>query len=221
MSAAARAVVLDVDGTLVDTNYLHVIAWQRAFAGIDLDAPAWSLHRQVGKGGDKFVAAAAGEEVERQHGDALRDLHGDHFGELIDEARPLPGARDLLVALRERGVASVLASSGNADEVEHYLDLLDARKLLAGWTSSGDVSNSKPAPDLVEVALARVAARPAVMVGDSVWDAVAAERAGIGFIGLRSGGISETELRAAGARRVYDTAADLARDLDGAGIGSG
>lgn len=153
MSEPARAVLLDVDGTLVDTNYLHVVAWQRAFHGVGLEIAGWRLHRAVGKGGDRFVAAVAGDAVERAHGDAVRDLHSDHFGELIDEAQALPGARELLVALRERGIATVLASSGEADEIDHYLDLLDARRLLDGWTSSADVSSSKPAPDLVEAAL--------------------------------------------------------------------
>ncbi|HST42605.1 MAG TPA: HAD family hydrolase, partial [Conexibacter sp.] len=95
MNAPVRTVLLDVDGTLVDSNYLHAIAWQRAFRGVGLELPAWRLLREVGKGGDKYVAAAAGEQVEREHGDEVRALHGDHFGELIDEVRPLPGARDL------------------------------------------------------------------------------------------------------------------------------
>ncbi|MDW5597999.1 HAD family hydrolase [Conexibacter stalactiti] len=221
MSAPYRTVLLDVDGTLVDSNYLHAIAWQRAFRGIGLELPAWRLLRQVGKGGDKLVAAVAGEQVEQEHGDEARALHGDHFGELIDEVRPLPGARELLVALHERGVETVLASSGKAEEVERYIDeLLDARDLLAGWTSSGDVEQSKPAPDLLETALARVSARPALLVGDAVWDGEAARNAGIDFAALRSGGNCAADLREAGAIGVWDDAAALAADLDGAGIAS-
>lgn len=214
-----ETVLLDVDGTLVDSNYLHALAWQRAFRGIGLELPAWRLHRAVGKGGDKFVTEVAGEEVEQRHGDAVRDLHDDHFGELIEEVRPLPGARELIVALRERGVEVVLASSGKADEIDRYIDeLLDARELLAGWTASDDVEASKPAPDLLEAALERVSARPAALVGDAVWDGKAAAAAGIAFLGLRSGGFGADELREAGARGIWDDAAALAADLDAAGV---
>jgi phosphoglycolate phosphatase-like HAD superfamily hydrolase len=215
MSAPARLVLLDVDGTLVDTNHLHVLAWQRAFRGVGLELPAWRIHRQVGKGGDKLVAAVAGERVERERGDDVRSLHGDEFGALIDEARPLPGARELLLALRERGVTTVLASSGRAEEVDHYLDLLDARDLLDGVTTSADVESSKPAPDLVAAALERGGgARPALLVGDTVWDGAAAARAEVRFVALRSGGIAEQELREAGAVALYDDAAALAERLD-------
>ena len=215
MSEPARLVLLDVDGTLVDTNHLHVLAWQRAFRGIGLTVPAWLIHRQVGKGGDKLVEAVAGERVERERGDDVRSLHGDEFGALIDEAPPLPGARELLLALRERGVTTVLASSGRAEEVEHYLDLLDARDLLDGVTTSADVDASKPEPDLIAVALERGGgARPALLVGDTVWDGEAAARADVGFVALRSGGIAEEELRAAGAAALCDDAAELAERLD-------
>jgi phosphoglycolate phosphatase-like HAD superfamily hydrolase len=218
VSAPFRTVLLDVDGTLVDSNFHHAIAWQRAFHGIGIDLPAWRLLREIGKGGDKYVVAVAGERVEEEHGDEARALHGDHFGELIDEVRPLPGARELIVALRERGVETVIASSGEADEVEHYVDLLDARELLQGWTSSGDVEQSKPAPDLLETALERASARPALLIGDAVWDGEAARNAGIGFAGLRSGGNCAADLREAGAIGVWDDAAALAADLDRAGI---
>jgi phosphoglycolate phosphatase-like HAD superfamily hydrolase len=218
VNAPFRTVLLDVDGTLVDSNFHHAIAWQRAFRGIGIELPAWRLLREIGKGGDKYVAAVAGERVEEEHGDEARALHGDHFGELIDEVRPLPGARELIVALRERGVETVLASSGEADEVEHYVDLLDARELLHGWTSSGDVEQSKPAPDLLETALERASARPALLIGDAIWDGEAARNAGVGFAGLRSGGNCAADLREAGAIGVWDDAAALAADLDGAGI---
>ncbi len=211
----SRLVLLDVDGTLVDTNHLHVIAWQRAFRGIGLELPSWELHRQVGKGGDKFVAAVAGEQVEREQGDDVRSLHGDEFGALIDEARPLPGARDLLVALRERGVTTVLASSGRAEEVDRYLDLLAARELLDGVTSSADVDASSRRPTS-----SRPRSPEAATCGrrcwsaTPVWDGEAAARAGVGFVGLLSGGIGEAELREAGATHVYADAAELAERLD-------
>lgn len=211
--------LLDVDGTLVDTNYLHVIAWQRALretAGLEL--PGWVLHRTVGKGGDRFVAAVAGARVEQELGDAIRSAHGERYGELIDEVRPIGGARELLVALKEREVAVVLASSATAGEVDRYLDLLGARDLLDGWTTSDDVASSKPAPDLVEAALARAPRRPALLVGDTVWDAAAAARAGIPFVAVLSGGISAAELRDAGAVAIYDGPSALRADLDGAGI---
>jgi phosphoglycolate phosphatase-like HAD superfamily hydrolase len=215
MSDPVRVVLLDVDGTLVDTNYLHVIAWRRAFRASGIDVPGWVLHRQVGKGGDRFVAAAAGEEVERRCGDAVRDAHGEQYGRLIEEVRPLPGARELVLALRERGVTVALASSGRAEEVERYIDLLGVRDALAGWTTAADVDSSKPAPDLVGAALARAGgALPALLVGDTVWDGEAARAADVGFVAVLTGGISEAELHDAGARAVFASAADLASHLD-------
>ncbi len=212
-----RTILLDVDGTLVDTNYLHAIAWQRAFrdaAGVEL--PAATLHRAVGMGGDKYVGHVAGDAVESEHGDAIRDAHTEHYSELIDEARPLPGARDLIAALKQRGLTVVLASSGKAEELDRYLDQLDARDLLDGWTTSADVEETKPAPELLEVALERAGgdAGSALLVGDSVWDCRAAERIGMATIGLLSGGFGAAELRDAGARSVYEDAEALAGRLD-------
>lgn len=212
-----RTILLDVDGTLVDTNYLHALAWQRAFrdaAGIEL--PAARLHRAVGMGGDKYVAHVGGDDAEEQHGDAIRDAHTARYSELIDEARPLPGARELIVALKERELTVVLASSGKSEELDRYLDQLDARDLLDGWTTSADVEETKPAPELLEVALERAGgdAGSALLVGDSVWDCRAAERIGMPTIGLLSGGFGAAELRDAGARAVYEDAAELAGRLD-------
>lgn len=215
MSGAVRAVLLDVDGTLVDTNYLHALAWQRAFRRHGIEVPAWHLHRQVGKGGDRYVAAAAGEEVEARAGDAIRDAHGEEYGRLIDEVRPLPGARELVLALTRRELAVVLASSGRAEEVDRYLDLLDVRDALDGWTTSSDVDSSKPAPDLLGAALESVGdRRPALLVGDTVWDGEAARNAGVGFVGVLTGGFSLAELRAAGAEAVYESAHQLTAALD-------
>jgi HAD superfamily hydrolase (TIGR01509 family) len=214
-----RTVLLDVDGTLVDTNWLHVIAWQRAFrhvAGRVL--PAWRLHHEVGKGGDQFVPSVAGAEFEQRHGDEVRAGHEAAYGELIGEVRPLPGARELLVALKERGFRTALASSGKASEIDHYLDLLDARELLDGWTTSDDVESTKPEPHLLRVALERAGGGPALLVGDSLWDCEAAKRAGIPVIALLAGGFCPEELRAAGARTTYDSPAELCGDLDAAGL---
>jgi HAD superfamily hydrolase (TIGR01509 family) len=212
-----RTILLDVDGTLVDTNYLHALAWQRAFrdaAGIEL--PAARLHRAVGMGGDKYVAHVGGDEAEDEHGDAIRDVHGDRYMALIDEVRPLPGARELIVALKERELTVVLSSSGKSEELDRYLDLLDARELLDGWTTSAAVEETKPAPELLEVALERAggAVASSLLIGDSVWDCRAAERIELPVIGLLSGGFCAAELRAAGARAVYEDAAELARRLD-------
>jgi HAD superfamily hydrolase (TIGR01509 family) len=217
--AAIRAVLLDVDGTLVDTNWLHVIAWQRAFRDVaGRVLPAWRLHREVGKGGDQFVPSVAGEEFDQRHGDEVRAGHDAAYGELIGEVRPLPGARDLLVALKERGLATALASSGKATEIDRYLDLLDARELLDGWTTADDVAATKPEPHVLRVALERAGGGPALLIGDSLWDCEAAKRAGIPVIALLAGGFCPEELHAAGARTTYDTPADLCRDLDGAGL---
>lgn len=210
-----RVVLLDVDGTLVDTNHLHVLAWQRALREVAaLEVPSWLLHRMVGKGGDRYVAAVAGEEVERRCGDAVREGHGRHYDALLPEVRPFDGARDLIEALRARGLKVVLASSGKAGEIDHYLDLLDARPLLDGWTTSDDVAASKPAPDLLEAARAQVSAHAALLVGDTVWDGAAAAHAGVPFVGLRCGGVCAAELRDAGAVAVFDGPRDLRAHLD-------
>ncbi len=213
------AVLLDVDGTLVDTNWLHVIAWQRAFRSVaEIDVPAQRLHHEVGKGGDQFVPSVAGDAVEERFGDALRDAHDVGYEELIDEVRPLPGARDLIVALKERGLTVVLASSGKQEEIDHYLDLLDARELLDGWTTSDDVESTKPEPDVLGVALKLAGGGPALLIGDSLWDCEAAERAGIPVIALLAGGFCAEELRAAGASATYDSPAELCSQLDAAGL---
>jgi HAD superfamily hydrolase (TIGR01549 family) len=207
-------VILDVDGTLVDTVYQHTVLWARAFAVVGVDVPQWRLHRAIGMGGDRLVTEVAGEEVERQHGDRVRSEHDEAFGKVIDEIRPLPGAADLLDALRARGLKVVLASSGIGEQTERLLALVDGDAKSHGWTSSDDVDASKPAPDLLEVAMGKVDAERAVMVGDAVWDVTAAEKAGLPSIGLLCGGFGAAELREAGAAQVYDDPADLLAHLD-------
>jgi HAD superfamily hydrolase (TIGR01509 family) len=208
----SAAVVLDIDGTLVDTNYHHALAWYRAFRQNDVVVPVYRIHRAIGMGGDQLVAALAGDEVEEEKGDAIRDAEKPLYMAMIDEVTPFEGANELLVELGERGHELILASSAKEDEVEHYLDLLDARERVAGWTTSADVDETKPEPDLVEAALEKADSRKAVMVGDSVWDVAAAKRAGIPTIAVISGGYAEDELRGAGAVVVFESIEGLRRE---------
>ena len=207
------AVILDIDGTLVDTNYQHAIAWDRAFARCGEPVPTWRIHRHIGMGGDQLVAELAGDEVEETKGDDIRDAESDLYGELIGEVRVIEGAPELIQALRDREIAVVLASSAKEHEADRYVEMLGAED-KAEWTTSADVENTKPAPDLVEAALERAGTREAVMVGDSVWDVKAATRAGIETIGVLTGGFSEGELREAGAIEVYESVMELASDLN-------
>jgi HAD superfamily hydrolase (TIGR01509 family) len=174
----------------------------------------WRLHRHVGMGGDKFVAAVAGDEVEERLGDRLRDSWEHRFDELIDETEPLAGARELIEELKRRGHSTVLASSAIERHVDDFLDKLDARDLADGWTTKDDVEASKPDPDLVEAALAKANTREAVMVGDTPWDVKAAARAGIETICVVTGGFSKQELEEAGAVAVYESLVELREDLD-------
>jgi HAD superfamily hydrolase (TIGR01509 family) len=211
---SAPAAILDVDGTLVDTNYQHALAWYRAFRAQGETPALHRIHRHIGMGGDQLVAALAGDDFEREHGDAAREAEGEHYMAMIEEVAPLPAARELLQRLRERGHAIVLSSSAKPHEVDHYLDLLGARELVDGWTTSGDVENTKPAPDLVQTALEQIGGGPAVMVGDSTWDCEAAGRAGVRSIGVLTGGFSERELRDAGAAGVFTDLPALLAALD-------
>ena len=138
------AAILDVDGTLVDTNYHHTIAWYRAFRQHEVVLPVWRIHRHIGMGGDQLVTALAGEQVEDEQGEDIRAAEKALYAELIDEVEPLAGARALIEDLKRRGHAVVLASSAKQEEVDHYLDLLDARDLADEWTTSADVESTKP-----------------------------------------------------------------------------
>ena len=209
--------VLDVDGTLVDSNYQHALAWYRALRSLGEVHPVWRIHRLIGMGGDQLVPALAGDEVEARIGEEARDRQGKEVDALLDEIAPLPGARDLLMALKERGHRLVLASSGQQRHVDFALDLLDARDLADAWTSSADADATKPAPDLLQAALARIGApadAPSVLVGDSVFDIEAAKNAGMPAIAVRSGGFGNDELQDAGAIDVFDTPGELAAALD-------
>jgi phosphoglycolate phosphatase-like HAD superfamily hydrolase len=208
--------VLDIDGTLVDTNYQHALAWFRAFAGHDIVLPIWRIHRHIGMGGDQLVGALCGEEVEERLGDAIRDAETEEYGKLVGEVKTMEASRELIETLKGRGHTVVLASSAKQDEVDVYLDLLDARELADGWTTSADVEETKPAPDLVHAALGQVESDrgDAVMVGDTPWDVKSAAGADVGTLAVMTGGFSEQELRDAGAIDVFESVAELCERLD-------
>ena len=207
------AAILDVDGTLVDTNYQHVIAWYRAFKQHGIVLPLWRIHRHIGMGGDQVVGALAGEDVERERGNDIRATEKELYFELIEEVEPFDGARGLIERLKERGHAVVLASSAKAEEVDRYLDLLDARELADGWTTSADVEATKPHPDLVVAAVEKAGGGEAVMVGDTPWDCESAGGAGVPTVCVLTGGFSEQELRDAGAVAVFESIAQLGERL--------
>jgi HAD superfamily hydrolase (TIGR01549 family) len=210
----AVAAILDIDGTLVDTNYQHTIAWYRAFRQSGVTLPLWRIHRHIGMGGDQLVAALTSDGFEASDGDEVRTAEKILYRELMDEVRPLEGARELVEDLKRRGHPVVLASSAKADEVEHYLDLLDVRELADSWTDSGDVESTKPEPDLVRAALEKAGGGDGVMIGDSTWDCLAAGRAGIATLAVLTGGFSEAELREAGATAVFGSVQELRMRLD-------
>ncbi len=208
--------ILDIDGTLVDTNYQHTLAWYRAFRANGIKLPLWRIHRHIGMGGDQVVPALTDEATERRLGEEIRDREKEAYGELIGEVETMEGSRELIDELRRRGHKVVLASSAKSDEVDHYLDLLDARELADAWTTSGDVEATKPQPDLVTAALEQVGGAPgdAVMIGDTPWDVKAARRAGVETLTVRTGGFSAEELREAGALEVFESVAELLERLD-------
>jgi HAD superfamily hydrolase (TIGR01509 family) len=205
--------ILDVDGTLVDTNYHHALAWHRALHAHGHSVQMWKVHRHIGMGGDQILDALIGEEAAEADGEAISEAEAEAYKELIDEVEPLEGARELIEKLRDEGNTVILASSAKQEEVDHYLDLLDARDLVDGWTTSADVEATKPEPDLVNAALEKAGNdKPSVMVGDSVWDVEAAKRAGIPTLAVLTGGFSEEELREAGAAQVVEAINDLRLD---------
>ena len=222
------AAILDIDGTLVDTNYHHAIAWYRAFRQLEVVLPIWRIHRHIGMGGDQLVGALGGERLEEEKGDDIRAAEKVLYAELIDEVEPLAGSRELIEDLKQRGHAVVLASSAKKKEVDHYLDLLDAREIATDWTTSADVESTKPQPDLVQAAMDKAGADSALMIGDTVWDCEAAGRAGIAAVAVLTGGFAASELQEAGAVEVFEGIAELRRNLDrlpvigraGAGVGA-
>jgi HAD superfamily hydrolase (TIGR01549 family) len=209
-----RAAVLDIDGTLLDSNYHHTLAWGRAFSAVDGGVPLWRIHRHIGMGGDRLVAAVAGDEVEERVGDQVRARWEKEYDALIEETRLFAGARGLLVRLRRAGLLIALASSAIPRHAKYAMDLLDADELADFTTTAEDVQESKPDPELVLNAMDGVGTAAACMIGDSIWDVHAATAAGIPTIGLCTGGYGHQELITAGAVCVYDDVLHLTSDLD-------
>src|SRR5256714_8742195 len=206
MTVAGTA-ILDIDGTLVDTNYQHAVAWYRAFRQSEIVLPVWRIHRHIGMGGDQVIAALTDERTEDEQGDEIRAAEKALYMAMIEEVEPFDGARDLIERLKDAGRTVVMASSAKENEVDHYLDLLDARELADDWTTSADVEATKPEPDLVRAALEKGGTEPgdAVMLGDTPWDCEAAKRAGVETVALLTGGFAEQELTEAGAVAVFES----------------
>jgi HAD superfamily hydrolase (TIGR01509 family) len=211
MSGTPTAVLFDVDGTLVDSNYLHAVCWWEAFSQAGHDVPMTRIHRAIGMGSDQMLDALLPADRDRDGDGEMRTSHGALYATYWSRQRPLPGAADLLRACKKRGLTVVLASSADAREFAALRAALDADDAIDEATSSADVERSKPAPDLVQVALEKARVKPdaAVFVGDTVWDVRACGMAGVSCVGLLSGGISRAELLAAGAAEVYDGPAEL------------
>jgi HAD superfamily hydrolase (TIGR01549 family) len=217
-----HALIFDLDGTLVDTVYAHVFAWQRAFAEIGRPIDGWKIHRRIGMSGGLFARAAAreiGRPLDDEEVVSVQRRHGELFRELQPDRRPLPGAVELLAELREKAIVHGIATSGRRPEIDASLDALGVADDTV-VVERGDVSRAKPEPDLFLTCAERlrVPSRDCYVVGDAVWDLLAARRAGMLSVGLLSGGYGGDELTQAGAFRVYRDAAELQTSLDELGI---
>jgi HAD superfamily hydrolase (TIGR01549 family) len=217
-----QAFVFDLDGTLVDSVYQHVLAWQDALDEVGMELSVWRIHRKIGMSGGLFANALlreTGREVTTQEAERLSRLHTEAYARRIGEVRPLPGAVDLLSLLTELQVPWAIATSGGRAMASRTMALLDVPERVPTITRD-EVSRAKPDPDLFLAAAARLDASPedVVVVGDSVWDLLAARRARSLGVGLLSGGYGLEELERAGAYRVYDDPADLLRHLDEVGV---
>jgi HAD superfamily hydrolase (TIGR01509 family) len=211
-------VLFDIDGTLVDSNYLHIEAWARAFDRVGTPVDSWRIHRGIGMDSEKLLESLLGDDTDAA--DRAKELHDTFYSELTHRLRPFANARELVGELARRGKTVVLATSAPEGELKNLREVLDIEDSIEVVTSSNDVETAKPAPDIVQVALERadVAASDALMIGDSVWDVEAAGHAGVRCIGVLAGGVSEAELRDAGAIAVYTDVAALLRELDGSPI---
>lgn len=206
--APTTAVLFDIDGTLVDSNYAHIDAWWRAFTAIGESVDAWRIHRSIGMDSAKLLETMLPDASDDTR-DAAKQYHSAYYAEQQPRLRLLPGARDLLAAVSDAGHTVVLATSAPESELVRLRELLDAEEWLTAVTSSEDVEQAKPDPGIIAVALGRagVSADSAVMVGDAVWDVESAARVGVASIGVMTGGVGGDELRGAGAAAVYDDAA--------------
>ncbi|QEN11978.1 HAD family hydrolase [Mycolicibacterium sp. ELW1] len=216
---AKPAVLFDIDGTLVDSNYLHVHAWQQAFHEVGLPVQAWHVHRSIGMDGSTLVEELSGgadDDVQKR----LKDFHTRHYEACADLLTTLPGARGLLQRVADLGLQVVLATSAPENELAMLRTTLDCDELVSAITSSEDVEEAKPRPDIVNVALkkAGVSAQQAVFIGDTVWDVEASARAGVPCIAVLSGGVGRGELEKAGAAAVFDDVQELLDNLDGSPI---
>ena len=220
-STAKRGVLFDVDGTLVDSNYLHAVAWWQAFRRMDLDVPMSAVHRAIGMGGDKLVEHLLGEDRDKDQDEKLDATHGAIFSTWWPALRSFDGARDLLLACADKDLTVVLASSASGPELEVLRTVIDADSAIAAATSSADAEESKPSPDILQSALdsSSLTAEETIFVGDSVWDVKAAAKLKIPTIGLLCGGTSEAELRDAGATEVFENPRDLLENLETSMLG--
>ena len=211
MTAPVKAVLFDVDGTLMDTNYLHTVAWWEAFEQAGHHVPMASIHRAVGMGSDRLLDALLPQDRDKSADGDITTAHAALYSVYWSRLPALPGAVGLLRACHDHGLRVILASSADPDELKVLRAALDADDAIDAATSAGDAESSKPAPDLVQVALKRAQAKPGecVFVGDSVWDARACQQAGVRCVGVLSGGSSREELTGAGAVAVYDGPAEL------------
>jgi phosphoglycolate phosphatase len=218
MNAAAAdavldTVILDLDGTLVDTVYQHVLAWRSAFLSVGVDIPAWRIHRAIGIGGDRLVEELAGRRVENAVGDEVRKLHGMRFEDQLPHVTPTDGASELLEALRGRDLKVVVASSGEREVTERLLSVLGAAEALHAWVSGDQAESSKPDADLLRLAMEKVSGKAALVIGDTVWDVKSARNCDFPCVAVLTGGVSDAELREAGALDVRENPAAITTDL--------
>jgi HAD superfamily hydrolase (TIGR01509 family) len=221
MSGSVAATLFDVDGTLVDTNYLHTVAWWEAFLQAGYEVPMARIHRAIGMGSDQLLDVLLPGDRNRDADDGVRAAHAAIYGTYWPRVTALAGAADLLRACKQRGLRVVLASSADEREFAVLRAALDAEDAIDGATSSADVGHSKPAPDLVQVALQKAGVDPgeAVFVGDSIWDVQSCQRAAVPCIGVLSGGTGRDELLAAGAAEIFSGPEELLASFSGSLLG--